>query len=149
MSTPVLDTFLIGEHQGNFKRTQITFKPGFRLSVVDVLVLILGLIFSIIAGSQVWWLGVVIGFVVGHFFLFCNLFRISRKPELIWAAVFTCLTASTIILGQPDWIVTFSVSLLVALVLIYIETRRPHYHGIGWQRFNPGLFEWWENQSGK
>ena len=110
----------------------MTFKPGFRLSLFDVMVLIAGMIGAFVLGAQVWWLGVVIGFVVGHFFLFCNVSRIARKPELIWAAVFTGLTASTISFGMPDWIVTFPVSLLVALVLIYIETRRPHYHGIGW-----------------
>ena len=90
------------------------------------------------------WLGVVIAFVVSHFFLFCNVFRIARKPELIWAAVFTALTGSTVVTNKPGWIITFTSSFLVAVVLIYLETRKPHYHGIGWQRINPGLREWWE-----
>lgn len=124
----------------------MTFKPGFRLSLFDVVVLLVGMIGAFILGAQVWWLGVVIGFVVGHFFLFCNVFRIARKPELIWVAVFTGLTASTIFSGKPDWIFTFVSSFLVALILIYRETKKPHYHGIGWQRFNPGLREWWESQ---
>ena len=47
----------------------MTFEPGFRLSLFDVLVLIAGMTGAIIFGAQVWWLGVVIGFVVGHFFL--------------------------------------------------------------------------------
>lgn len=124
-----------------------SFKPGFRLSLFDVMVLIAGMIGAFSLGAQVWWAGMLVAFVVGHFFLFCNVFRIARKPELIWAAVFTCLTASTISFGMPDWIVTFTLSFLVALVLIYLETKKPHYHGIGWQRLNPGLFEWWENRN--
>ena len=67
-----------------------------------------------------------IAFVVGHFFLFCNVFRIERKPELIWAAVFTVLTASTVLTQMPGWIVTFTSSFLVAVVLIYRETKKPH-----------------------
>ena len=101
---------------------------------------------GIIFGAQVWWLGVVIGFVVGHFFLFCNVFTIERKLELIWAAVFTVLTGSTALTQMPGWIVTFTSSFLVAVVLIYRESKKPHYHGIGWQHFNPGLRELWEKQ---
>jgi hypothetical protein len=103
---------------------------------------------ALILGAQVRWLGVVIGFVVGHFFLFCNVFRISRKPELIWATVFSALTGSTLVFGKPAWIVTFVFSSLMALVLIHRETKKPSCHGIGWQRLNSSLREWWENQSG-
>ena len=120
-----------------------TFKPGFRISLFDVVMLIAGMIGAVVAGSQVWWAGLVIGFVVGHFFLFCNVFRIARKPELIWAAVFVVLTSSTVLTQMPGWTVTFILSFLVAVVLIYLETKKPHYHGIGWQRINPGLREWW------
>lgn len=120
------------------------FNPGFRLSLFDVLVLIAGMIGAFVVGSQVWWAGLVIAFVVGHFFLFCNVFRIARKPELIWASVFILLTSSTALTQKPAWTVTFTLSFLVAVVLIYLETKKPHYHGIGWQRINPGLREWWE-----
>lgn len=123
-----------------------SFNPGFRLSLFDVVVLIAWMIGAFVVGSQVWWAGLVIAFVVGHFFLFCNVFRIARKPELIWAAVFTVLTGSTVLTQKPSWIVTFTMSFLVAVVLIYRETKKPHYHGIGWQRVNPGLREWWEKQ---
>lgn len=123
-----------------------SFKPGSRLSLFDVVVLIAGMIGAFVVGTQVWWAGLVIGFVVGHFFLFCNVFRIARKPELIWAAVFTVLTGSTVLTGMPGWIATFALSFFVAVVLIYLETKKPHYHGIGWQRINPGLREWWEKE---
>lgn len=122
------------------------FAPGFRISLLDTVVLITGMIGAFIASSYAWWAAMVIGFVVGHFFLFCNVFRIARKPELIWAAVFIILTGSTVLTGMPGWTVTFTGSLIVAVVLIYLETRKPSYHGIFWLKFNPGLPEWWEKQ---
>ena len=91
------------------------FTPGFRISLFDVLVLIAGMIGAFIVGVQVWWAGMVIGFVVGHFFLFCNVFRIGRKPELIWAAVFTFLAGSTVITAIPGWFLAFTMSFLLAV----------------------------------
>ncbi len=122
------------------------FSPGLRISIIDVCVLIAGVIGAVVVGFQVFWAGAVIGFVVGHFFLFCNVFRISRKPELIWAAVFILLSGSTMLNEWPAWIVTFSMSFVVALVLIFLETKKPSYHGIGWKHFNPNLQEWWERR---
>ena len=123
------------------------FIPGCRISSFDVGVLIAGAIGALIVGSQSWWAGTVISFVVGHFFLFCNVFRIGRKPELIWAAVFVSLAGTTIITGKPEWMFTFVVSFLFASVLIYLETKKPSYHGIGWSWINPRLLEWWRTQT--
>ena len=122
------------------------FAPGFRISVTDALVLIVGSIASFIVGTQVWWAGIVVAFVVGHFFLFCNVFRVRRKPELVWASLFVLLAASTVLTEKPGWMVTFAVSFLVAVMLIYRETKMLSYHGVGWQRLNPGLLEWWEKK---
>lgn len=112
--------------------------------MTDALVLIVGSIASFIVGTQVWWAGIVVAFVVGHFFLFCNVFRVRRKPELVWASLFVLLAASTVLTEKPGWMVTFAVSFLVAVMLIYRETKMLSYHGVGWQRLNPGLLEWWE-----
>ena len=83
-----------------------TFSPGFRLSFFDVVILFAGLIGAIVLGVQIWWAGMIIGFVVLHFFLFCNVFRISRPPELVWAAVFIVLSGFTILTEYPGWIAT-------------------------------------------
>ena len=88
----------------------------------------------------------VIAFVVGHLFLFCNVFRISRKPELVWASLFVLLAVFTVLTENPGWMITFVVSFLVAVVLINQETKKPSYHGVGWQMLNPGLLEWWDKQ---
>lgn len=67
---------------------------GMRFSVVDAVTLIVG------AGVTVWaWafvpdLALVVPFLLMHFFLFCNVFRVSRRPELIWSVFRSRLSCS-------------------------------------------------------
>ena len=82
------------------------FQPGMRLSRADVLVLVVGSIAVAMVSPLVPWLGFAIGFVVAHFFLFCNVFHISRALELAWAALFLAMTAATLLWGSPGWLVT-------------------------------------------
>jgi hypothetical protein len=28
--------------------------------------------------------------------------------------------------------------------VVIVEMRKPSYHGVGWQRINPGLPAWWD-----
>jgi hypothetical protein len=122
------------------------FAPGFRLSLYDVVVLIVG-IGSAVALSQTYLTSsLIIAFVVGHFFLFCNVFRISRTPELIWASVFLLLAGGTLIANIPGWIATISISLAVTIVAIALEMKKPSYHGVGWRTINPNLKDWWDSQ---
>ena len=97
----------------------------------------------------VWWWGFIPAFVLAHFFLFCNMGRISRPLELIWAGVFISLAGTTISVEMPGWLVTVPVSLFVTVVVVVVEMRKPSYHGVGWQRINPGLPEWWEARVGE
>jgi hypothetical protein len=120
------------------------FAPGFRLSTLDLAVLIIGIIAT--AGLSAWTpsLGFIVGFVVIHFFLFCNIVRLARSLELIWSAVFLVLAASTIVQDVPSWLTTTIVSLFETAVVVLIEARKPSYHGVCWQRINPNLKEWWD-----
>lgn len=124
------------------------FRPGFRLSVFDGVILLAGLIGGLVVGRQAWWAGATVGFVVLHFFLFCNVFRIPRVPELIWATVFVLLAGSTILFEVPGWGMAFGLSLVCSAALIWRATKRQDYHGLLWERWNPGLREWWEEQVG-
>ena len=123
-----------------------TFSPGFRLSKLDGLILCSGLISMCLLIPRMWQAGLIIGCVVLHFFLFCNVFRITRAPELIWAAAFVLLTSLTILTGHPGWLATLIVSLALSTCLIWRATMRADYHGIYWQQWNPKLLEWWESQ---
>jgi hypothetical protein len=125
------------------------FQPGFRLSATDVAVLVAGAAASAYATTLDRWLGVAVAFVVVHFFLFCNVLRMSRPLELTWAAVFAALAAGAASRGTPPWPVVFAVSSAVTAVVAFVETRRPSYHGVAWQKLNPRLPEWWQSVAGK
>ena len=123
------------------------FSPGFRLSCVDVVVLALGAGGTILVAPTLPWLGIAIAFTVGHFFLFCNVIRMDRSLELVWAAIFAVLAASTILTGFPAWPATLGVSFLATVILVALQTRKPSYHGIFWRRINPRLPQWWETNA--
>ena len=119
------------------------FRPGFRCSALDAVVLAAGILASFTMGLQGGWMSFVIPYVVGHFFLFCNVFRIARRSELLWAVVFVALALLTISSGRPGWPATIAISFTVTVVVIGLALRRPSYHGIGWRRLNPELHSWW------
>ena len=93
------------------------------------------------------WAAFVVAFVMVHFFLFCNVFRISRSLELAWGTLFTALAIATVISGHPGWIVTSAAALAATVSVVVLEMRKPSYHGIFWQHLNPRLREWWEANS--
>ncbi|MGY8641870.1 MAG: hypothetical protein ACKVJU_12350 [Verrucomicrobiales bacterium] len=130
------------------------FRPGFRFSILDAVILLAGSLYAtqlIIKG--IYFPGIMVANIVGHFFLFCNVFRICRRSELIWAAAIVLLSiASTFInvttsrtIAIPSAVVVISV--LLAAYFIAFETRKPSYHGIFWKKWNPDLKSWWEEQS--
>ena len=119
------------------------FRPGFRLSRLDIVVILVGIVGAVLAGLVAPYVGFVIAFVVGHFFLFCNVFRVSRLPEVAWAIIFIGLSTATILVGQPGWLVTALCSLVATIGIILLEIRKPSYHGIFWRMWNPDLEAWW------
>jgi hypothetical protein len=125
--------------------TERKFQPGFRLSALDVVVLLVGGAASAYVASFNSWLAVAIAFVVLHFFLFCNVLRMSRPLELIWAGIFAGLAVAAISFNLLSWQAVFAISSLVTVVVATVETRRPSYHGIGWRKLNPRLPEWWQS----
>ena len=91
--------------------------------------------------------GVLIWFVAGNFFLFCNVFRVARSLELAWTLLFVCLAALAIRTELLSWPVFFLLSSLAAVLVVVIEIRKPSYHGIGWKKINPDLLHWWDSQN--
>ncbi len=120
------------------------FRPGFRLSALDVIVLLISGVTSAYVATFDGWLGIAIAFVVLHFFLFCNVLRMARRFELIWAAVFAAL-AVTVAAGLVAWSYALAVCLLLTVFFSIIQIGRPSYHGLGWRRLNPELIQWWQS----
>lgn len=121
------------------------FKPGFRFSFFDAVFLVLGALGAFLIDPGFGWPSFCVGFVVGHFFLFCNVFRISRDLELIWVVVFLILALLTLTTGTPTWLGTALLSLVTTGIVVGVGIWKPSYHGVGWQRWNPDLRRWWEN----
>jgi len=118
------------------------------MSVLDGAVLLAGAIDIYLLGLDHFFAWI-IAFVVGHFFLFCNVFRITRPSELLWAAGFILLCGLNIVTGNPDWPWVFSISFVTTILLLTKDLRRPDYHGIAWQWINPNLPNWWATNVGK
>jgi len=128
---------------------QRTFAPGPRMSTLDAVVLILGAISTFALASVNGWIALAVAFVVAHFFLFCNVLRMSRRLELIWAAAFVALAIAAMVYGVLRWPIVFGLSAAVTLCVTILEIRSPGYHGVGWQSLNPRLPEWWNANSGE
>jgi lysylphosphatidylglycerol synthetase-like protein (DUF2156 family) len=130
------------------KGVQSEFRPGFRFSPLDAGALVSAGLLAWWAGSRMPIAGFFVLFVVVHFFLFCNVFRISRRSELVWAGTLILLVTVTSFTTFPGWRWTIPMSLLLTIVLVVLEMRKPSYHGIGWRRINPNLQKWWDQSHG-
>ena len=125
------------------------FKPGFRLSEMDVGILIAVISASVLLARFDERFGMVLLFVLAHFFLFCNVLRMSRSLELLWAALFVLLAGSTFYLSFPLLRYTLSVMLVVTVILSAVQTMQPSYHGVLWRKVNPDLKQWWDANEGR
>lgn len=102
---------------------------GFRFSLTDALAIVVCLfatIWGLKAIGSIAWL---FPFVLGHFFLFCNIFRIPRTPELIWAGVFILISAACLI-ADVSILHAMWLTLPVTIGILLYSIRLPSYHGI-------------------
>ncbi len=114
-------------------------KHGFRLSALDGVVLMLGAILAIWLRNEsfpLWW---IVPMALGPFFLFCNVFLVWRKLELIWAAVFVILIGGHLALGHTDGLSPLIMQTPVTLGVLWLQLRSPWYHGIFARLINPRL----------
>lgn len=125
------------------------FSPGFRISIIDLVFIFLAVGAAVYIYRISQDTSFVILFTTFHFFMFCNVFRIERKPELIWSIFFCITTYGTLIYQFPPWKYNYLLSLMLAIFLIFIDTKKPSYHGIFWQKINPNLPAWWQSKISK
>lgn len=125
------------ESQRSRKRT-----CGLRLSFTDVGVMLLATGAGVAGYRATMGYSLFVPFVVYHFFLFCNVFRIRRATELVWAGVFVVHTASWFLLGPMHMPALFALQSIFTAILIVHEIRQPAYHGIAARRINPRIDEY-------
>jgi hypothetical protein len=109
---------------------------GFRFSLTDALALLVlaAAAAALYRGeSDLWWLVVLVG---GHFFLFCNVFRVARKRELVWAALLLVNVTLWIFLDRMDWLHVILLQVPVSIAVVISEITGSRYHGIFANRLN-------------
>jgi len=108
-------------------------------------------VFLAVLAAMGWWLREPLGpqlgiipFAAGHFFLFCNVFRVRRSYELCWTAVALVNAGAWLALTPAvNWWAVMAVQTPVTLLVIALEMRSPRYHGIGAARLNAAHLPAW------
>lgn len=86
------------------------------------------------------WLGLVFFVTVFQFFLFCNVFRVQTKLEMLWVGA--ALPVSLWFLISDGSMVLLSLWMTFSgCVVILWEIRGSRYHGVFWKHLNPGLLD--------
>jgi hypothetical protein len=93
--------------------------------------------------NPLWWM---LAIAAGHFFLFCNVFRIMRRREVIWASLFILNVGTWLWLDALNWPHVLGSQIPITIVLILSDMRAPGYHGIFANRLNPQLNEYLEGR---
>lgn len=112
-------------------------RPGFRFSVMDAAAIVVVVIAAVGLYSSIGELAFLFPVVLFHFFLFCNVFRVRRESELIWAGVFIVNFAVWSLADAFTWSHVLLSQTPVTLAILVIELRSPRYHGIGYSYVNP------------
>ncbi len=103
---------------------------GFRFSAIDAIAILVCAVATAWGLAEIGSLAWVFPFVLAHFFLFCNVFRVRRRPELIWAIGFLLLTAGCLTANVSVLHAMWMVLPVTAAVLVH-AVRQPSYHGVG------------------
>lgn len=115
---------------------------GFRFSVVDgvaIALCALGVYFLRDLMLEFVW---ILPVALGHFFLFCNIFRVRRNYELAWVALFLANFTGWFLSGEFSWAGVLALQTPVTVIAIAAEMRSPRYHGLLSGRINPRLREY-------
>ena len=90
-------------------------------------------------GEMVWLVAV----AVGHFFLFCNVFRVRRSYELIWTAIFIINMIAWFLTDTFSWGWVLGIQAPVTAAVIALEMRSSRYHGIFCRSINAEHLDRW------
>ncbi len=105
-------------------------RRGFRFSPTDLIAIVVCAVVTLATLSILEEIAWLLPITLGHFFLFCNVFRVRREFELFWAGVFVLNVACWALAGQFDWLRILAVQTPLTAILIITTCIRPDYHGI-------------------
>ena len=110
--------------------------PGFRFSTTDAAAVVAAIIGVMLLWHPLGSMALLLPIVLGHFFLFCNVFRVRRSYELAWAVVFIVNVCAWWLAGRFSWWSVLLVQTPVTIVCIGLEISSERYHGVGYRRLN-------------
>ena len=130
-----------------FSRRSNTRTWGFQFFATDAAAIIAFTGLAIVFwhfGSPLAWILLI---TAAHFFLFCNVFRIIRRRELVWAATFIINISLWTWLGKLSITPVLLCQLPITTILILMDLRSSTYHGIFANRLNPSLNKYLKGQN--
>ena len=88
-----------------FRAIQAGHHPthGFRFSLRDGIAIIASVALAWFCWRPLGEFALIFPITLGHFFLFCNTFRVGRYFELAWAGIFVVNVAAWVLAGQFAW----------------------------------------------
>ena len=117
-----------------FQIFKVQKEKGFRINLVDIVFIILLIGVSMFIFKEIGYLDNIyllplyVGFT---FFLFCNVFRLTTKYELIWTVIFALVTAISFHFFAENWVlITIGSLSCVQLVEIVLHIRSDDYRGV-------------------
>ncbi len=119
---------------------EIQRKAGFRFNLIDLILIIAILllcwfIYQTVPGSTLFLVPIYVGY---SFFLFCNVFRIGNRAEIVWYVPFILVAGWSIAQGNlvALWIAVLVFFEPLKIVLVIHCIRQGHYHGAFYQRLS-------------
>ena len=111
---------------------------GVRMSARDAVVIVL----SVPATWGLWCvfgpIAVVCPVVLGHFFLFCNVFRVGLRAELLWALGFVLNVGVLFVADAFAWDRVAMIQAPMTITTIVTTMLREDYHGLGYSLLRGG-----------
>ena len=118
----------------NIPISKVKKEVGFRINLVDIIFITLltsvsYYLYTILGSSEnLYFLPLYVGFT---FFLFCNVFRLRTKDELMWTLFFLLSSFVTYNFFHTHWVViTLGLSSLIQSVLIGLAIGSSGYRGV-------------------
>lgn len=108
---------------------------GFRFSTMDMLIFSVGIFATIVLWNSWGPFALLVPYLLGHFFLFCNTFRVGGERTLIWVGTFlanACVWSRTANIEIP-----LIIQAVVTTMLIVQCVFGKNYHGIACAQINP------------
>ncbi len=111
--------------------------PGFRFSKTDAVAIVVVAASTVALWPLILEYSLLPAIVLGHFFLFCNIFRVPRRYELWWSLFFVLNVAGWVLANRFSWLAILLTQLPITIGVIVMAMRLPNYHGVGYRWICP------------